>query len=255
MDEPESIAALTLAARERLDNCIFVVNCNLQRLDGPVRGNGRIVDELEALFAGAGWNVSSCLWGSDWDALLARDPDREPARAFAQTVDGEFQTLRANDGAFNREQLLQQDAELQALVAHLTDERHRPIAARRSRPGEDVTRRIARAVRSHGPADRDPGQDHEGLRHGHTGQGRMTTHQQKKLDAEELLDFRDRFAAAADRRPGREAWSSSSRPRAAPEMRYLHAHRAALGGQLPQRRRSAPSRCRCRALDGWARSR
>ncbi len=93
MDEPESVAALTLAAREQLDNCTFVINCNLQRLDGPVRGNGRIVDELEALFAGAGWHVVKCLWGSEWDALLARDHHHAISRAFAQTLDGEFQTL------------------------------------------------------------------------------------------------------------------------------------------------------------------
>ena len=103
MDEPESIAALSLAARERLDNCSFVINCNLQRLDGPVRGNGRIVDELESLFAGAGWHVVKCLWSSDWDVLFARDHGHALMRAFAGTVDGQFQTLSAKDGAFNRE--------------------------------------------------------------------------------------------------------------------------------------------------------
>ena len=106
MDEPESIGALSLAAREQLDNLMFVINCNLQRLDGPVRGNGRIIDELEALFAGAGWNVIKVLWGSDWDALFARDRTGALLRAFAHTVDGQFQTFSANDGRYNRERLL-----------------------------------------------------------------------------------------------------------------------------------------------------
>ena len=112
MDEPESIAALSLAAREQLDNCTFVINCNLQRLDGPVRGNGRIVDELESVFAGAGWHVIKCLWSSDWDVLFARDHGHALMRAFAHTVDGQFQTLSAKDGAFNREVFFGQNEEL-----------------------------------------------------------------------------------------------------------------------------------------------
>ena len=122
MDEPESIAALTLAAREKLDNLILVVNCNLQRLDGPVRGNGRIIDELETLYAGAGWNVIKLVWGSDWDALLRRDTGGALARAFANTVDGQFQTFAANDGAFNRAHFFNQNPELAALVADWSDE-------------------------------------------------------------------------------------------------------------------------------------
>ncbi|MEO7114545.1 MAG: pyruvate dehydrogenase (acetyl-transferring), homodimeric type, partial [Caldimonas sp.] len=122
MDEPESIAALSLAAREQLDNCTFVINCNLQRLDGPVRGNGRIIDELESLFAGAGWHVVKCLWSSDWDVLFARDHGHALMRAFAHTVDGQFQTLSAKDGAFNREVFFGQNDEMKALVADLRDE-------------------------------------------------------------------------------------------------------------------------------------
>ena len=122
MDEPESIAALSLAAREKLDNCTFVINCNLQRLDGPVRGNGRIIDELESLYAGAGWHVIKCLWSSDWDVLFARDHGHALMRAFAHTVDGQFQTLSAKDGAFNREVFFGQNPELLALVADLRDE-------------------------------------------------------------------------------------------------------------------------------------
>ena len=122
MDEPESLAGLSLAAREKLDNLVFVVNCNLQRLDGPVRGNGRIVDELETLFAGAGWHVIKLVWGSDWDALFARDTTQALARAFARTVDGQFQTFSANDGAYNREKFFGQSPELRALVgASLTN--------------------------------------------------------------------------------------------------------------------------------------
>ena len=108
MDEPESVGALTLAARERLDNLTFVINCNLQRLDGPVRGNGQIIQELESLFTGAGWNVIKVLWGSDWDALFARDTQHALLRRFAETVDGEYQNLGANDGAYNRRALLRE---------------------------------------------------------------------------------------------------------------------------------------------------
>src|SRR5919106_2256376 len=120
MDEPESIAALTLAARERLDNLTFVINCNLQRLDGPVRGNGQIIPELEALFRGAGWNVIKVLWGSDWDPLFARDTHHVLLRTFAATVDGKYQTLGAKDGAYNLANFFEQDPELRRLVAHMS---------------------------------------------------------------------------------------------------------------------------------------
>src|SRR6185503_11640347 len=120
MDEPESIGALTLAARERLDNVTFVINCNLQRLDGPVRGNGQIIQELESLFTGAGWNVIKVLWGSDWDALFARDVHHALLRRFAETVDGQYQTLGANDGEYNISHFFDLDPELHALVAHMS---------------------------------------------------------------------------------------------------------------------------------------
>ena len=118
MDEPESTAALSLAAREGLDNLVFVINCNLQRLDGPVRGNGRIIDELESLFAGAGWNVIKLVWGSNWDPMFARDSQRALARTFADTVDGQFQTYSANDGAYNRQHFFGRSAELAALAGN-----------------------------------------------------------------------------------------------------------------------------------------
>ncbi len=136
MDEPESMSALTLAAREKLDNLVWVVNCNLQRLDGPVRGNGRIIDELEKLFAGAGWNVIKLVWGSDWDGLLARDTSGALLRAFANTVDGQMQTFAAKDGRFNRENFFGQNEELARLAQGMTDEQ----IDRLKRGGHDIVK-------------------------------------------------------------------------------------------------------------------
>ena len=196
MDEPESIAALSLAAREKLDNLTFVINCNLQRLDGPVRGNGRIIQELESLFAGAGWNVIKCLWGSRLGrAVRARPRPRAAARASRRPSTASSRRSAANDGAFNREHFFDQDPELQRA-------RRAPVATRTSialrRGGHDCRqdlRRLRRRARAPGPADGDPRQDEEGLRHGRRGAGsRMTTHQAKKLDVDALLAFRDRFA-------------------------------------------------------------
>jgi pyruvate dehydrogenase E1 component len=239
MDEPESIAALTLAARERLDNCIFVINCNLQRLDGPVRGNGRIVDELESLFAGAGWNVVKCLWGSEWDALLARDHGHAIARAFAQTVDGEFQTLSANDGAFNRSHFFSKTAELQALVAHLSD----ADIDRLRRGGHDpvkVHAAFARAATHAGQPTVVLAKTMKGYGMGAAAQGRMTTHQHKKLDTDELMDFRARFQLPlSDAQVEQAAFYQPAAD--SPEMRYLLDRRKALGGFLPQRVRTAPT--------------
>ncbi|QCU32401.1 alpha-ketoglutarate dehydrogenase [Burkholderia pseudomallei] len=249
MDEPESIGALSLAAREGLDNLVFVINCNLQRLDGPVRGNGRIVDELESQFAGAGWNVIKVLWGSDWDALFARDATGALARAFAQTVDGQFQTFSANDGAYNRARFFGQDDALAALVAHLRDE----DIDRLRRGGHDARKLYAaydRAVRHEGRPTVILAKTMKGFGLGAIGQGRMTTHQQKKLDVEHLLAFRDRFrlpltdedvAQLRFYRPEKDS----------PEMRYLHARRAALGGCLPRRRAAATAALTVPSLPSW----
>ena len=238
MDEPESIAALTLAAREKLDNLVFVVNCNLQRLDGPVRGNGRIIDELETLYAGAGWNVIKLVWGSDWDALLRRDTGGALARAFANTVDGQFQTFAANDGAFNRAHFFNQNPELAALVADWTDE----AIDRLHRGGHDMVKIHAayhRAARHRGQPTVILAQTKKGFGMGAAGQGKMTTHQQKKLDDEALLAFRDRFAlpisdadclALKFYRPAEDS----------AELRHLQARRAALGGHIPRRATEAP---------------
>ena len=237
MDEPESIAALTLAARERLDNLVFVVNCNLQRLDGPVRGNGRIIDELETLYAGAGWNVIKVVWGSDWDALLRRDAAGALARAFAHTVDGQFQTFAANDGAYNREHFFGQDPALAALVADWPDE----AIDRLRRGGHDMVKihaAYARAVAHRGQPTVILAQTKKGFGMGAAGQGKMTTHQQKKLDDDALLAFRDRFAlplSDADCLALRFYRPSAD----SAEMRHLQSRRAALGGHLPRRRAEA----------------
>ena len=234
MDEPESMSALTLASREKLDNLIWVVNCNLQRLDGPVRGNGRIIDELEALFAGAGWRVIKLVWGSDWDGLFARDTTGSLARAFAHTVDGQFQTFAAKDGRYNRDHFFGQSPDLAALAQGLSDEQ----IDRLKRGGHDLVKIHAAyhaALRTQGQPTVILAQTKKGYGMGDAGQGRMTTHQQKKLERQDLLAFRNRFnlplsdeqAAALDfLKPADDS----------PEMRYLHARRQALGGTLPSRR-------------------
>ena len=234
MDEPESIAALSLAAREQLDNCSFVINCNLQRLDGPVRGNGRIVDELESLFAGAGWRVIKCLWSSDWDVLFARDHGHALMRAFAHTVDGEFQTLSAKDGAFNREMFFGRNPELLALVADLRDE----DIDRLRRGGHDAVKihaAFAAAAAHAGQPTVVLAKTMKGYAMGDTAQGRMTTHSAKKLDGAALLAFRDRFALPIDDAATQEL--AFYRPAAdSAELKYLRSRRRTLGGALPARR-------------------
>jgi pyruvate dehydrogenase E1 component len=233
MDEPESIAGLSLAAREGLDNLIFVVNCNLQRLDGPVRGNGSIIQELEGLYAGAGWNVVKLLWGSDWDSLFARDHENIILRRLHETVDGEFQKYAATDGRFNRENFFNKYPELQKLVAHLSDE----DIDRLRRGGHDAVKIHAAyhaAVNHKGQPTVILAQTKKGYGMGHWGQGRMTAHQQKKLEDDALLAFRDRFAIPIsdedvhDLRFYKPADDS-------PELKYVHQRRQALGGYLPVR--------------------
>ncbi|SFO88178.1 alpha-ketoglutarate dehydrogenase [Ralstonia sp. NFACC01] len=249
MDEPESIGALSLAARERLDNIVFVINCNLQRLDGPVRGNGRIVDELEAQFTGAGWNVIKVLWGSDWDALFARDHSGALLRAFAQTVDGQFQTFSANDGAYNRERFFGQNPELAALVSHFSNE----DIDRLRRGGHDVRKlhaAYARALQHTGQPTVILAKTMKGFGMGSVGQGRMTTHQQKKLDVDQLKAFRDRFRLPLSDTDVEQLKFYKPAPNS-PEMQYLHARRAALGGYLPRRRKAATQALTVPALPSW----
>ena len=239
MDEPESMSALTLAARERLDNLIWVVNCNLQRLDGPVRGNGRIIDELEALFAGAGWRVIKLVWGSDWDGLFAQDAQGALLRTFSRTVDGQFQTFAAKDGRYNREHFFGQDAALAALAQGLTDEQIDQL----KRGGHDLVKIFAAyhaAVRTQGQPTVILAQTKKGYGMGTAGQGRMTTHQQKKLERDDLIGFRDRFALPLSD----EQAESLSFYRPAPdsaEMAYLRQRRADLGGRIPERQTQAPA--------------
>ncbi len=233
MDEPESLAALSMAAREKLDNLVFVINCNLQRLDGPVRGNGHIVDELETLFDGAGWNVIKLLWGSDWDPLFARDQNGELVEALNTTVDGQLQTFAANDGAFNREHFFGQTAAMQAIGATLTDEE----IDRLKRGGHDL-RKIYAAYHAAANHKGKPtvilAQTKKGFGMGTAGQGKMTTHQQKKLERQDLLDFRDRFQLPLTDEQAENL--SFYKPDAdSPEMRHLLQKRAALGGFVPQR--------------------
>ncbi len=238
MDEPESMSALTLASREKLDNLIWVVNCNLQRLDGPVRGNGRIIDELEKLFRGAGWNVIKLVWGSDWDGLFARDSTGALTRAFANTVDGQMQTFAAKDGRYNRDTFFGQNEELKRLAQGMTDEQ----IDRLKRGGHDMVKihaAYAAAAAHRGQPTVILAHTKKGYGMGAAGQGKMTTHSQKKLDDGALIEFRNRFnlpltdAQATGLEFFKPAGDSA-------EMNYLHARRAALGGYMPRRQSSCP---------------
>jgi pyruvate dehydrogenase E1 component len=238
MDEPESMSALTLASREKLDNLVWVVNCNLQRLDGPVRGNGRIIDELEKLFRGAGWNVIKLVWGSDWDGLFARDTTGALARAFANTVDGQMQTFAAKDGRFNRDNFFGQNEELARLAQGMTDEQ----IDRLKRGGHDLVKihaAYAAAAAHRGQPTVILAHTKKGYGMGAAGQGKMTTHSQKKLDEGALIEFRNRFnlpisdAQATNLEFFKPAEDSA-------EMQYLHTQRKKLGGYMPQRQSAAP---------------
>jgi pyruvate dehydrogenase E1 component len=237
MDEPESTAALTLAAREKLDNITFIINCNLQRLDGPVRGNGQIIQELESLFAGAGWNVIKVLWGSEWDALFARDKDNVLLRRFAATVDGEYQSLGAHDGDYNRAKFFQRDPASGALAETMTSAE---IDALR-RGGHDFRKLYAAfaAARAHkGQPTVILAKTKKGYGMGSVGESRMTAHQTKKLDIAALAEFRDRFhLPLSDEQVAALAFYQPAEDSA--EIRYLRERREALGGYTPTRRRNA----------------
>ncbi len=233
MDEPESTSALTLASREGLDNLVWVVNCNLQRLDGPVRGNGRIIDELERLFAGAGWNVIKLVWGSDWDGLFARDLTGALARALEGTVDGQMQTFAAKDGRFNRDNFFGQNPELAALAQGMTDEQ----IDRLKRGGHDLVKihaAYAAAAAHKGQPTVILAHTKKGYGMGTSGQGKMTTHSQKKLDGADLIEFRNRFnLPLTDAQATGLAFYKPAEDSA--EMQYLRSHRQQLGGYLPRR--------------------
>ena len=233
MDEPESMSALTLASREKLDNLVWVVNCNLQRLDGPVRGNGRIIDELEKLFRGSGWNVIKLVWGSDWDGLFARDTTGALVKAFAQTVDGQMQTFAAKDGSFNRKNFFGQNEELARLAQGMTDEQ----IDRLKRGGHDLVKIHA----AYQTAANHVGQPTVILAHtkkgygmGNAGQGKMTTHSQKKLDDEALIAYRNRFnLPLTDEQAINLNFFKPDEN--SEELKYLKEQRTKLGGQLPKR--------------------
>jgi pyruvate dehydrogenase E1 component len=233
MDEPESMSALTLASREKLDNLVWVVNCNLQRLDGPVRGNGRIIDELEKLFRGSGWNVIKLVWGSDWDGLFARDTTGALVKAFAQTVDGQMQTFAAKDGSFNRKNFFGQNEELARLAQGMTDEQ----IDRLKRGGHDLVK-IHAAYQAAANHEGQPtvilAHTKKGYGMGNAGQGKMTTHSQKKLDDEALIAYRNRFNLPLT---DEQATSLTFfRPdENSEELKYLKEQRTKLGGQLPKR--------------------
>ena len=233
-DEPESLGAISLAARERLDNLIFVVNCNLQRLDGPVRGNGQIIQELEAVFRGVGWNVIKVIWGSDWDPLLAKDHDGLLVDRMGAVVDGEYQKYSVAGGAYIREHFWGVDPRLERMVAHFSDDE-----LWRLRLGGHDTYKVYAAYRAAVENKGTPtvilARTIKGYGLGEAGEGRNVTHQQKQLNTQELLSFRDRFdiplsdeevAGAPLFRPGKDS----------AEIRYLNERRRALGGPLPQRR-------------------
>ena len=237
MDEPESMSALTLAAREKLDNLVWVVNCNLQRLDGPVRGNGRIIDELETLFSGAGWNVIKLVWGSDWDGLFARDTSGELVRTLSNTVDGQFQTFAAKDGRYNRENFFGQSEALAKLAQGLTDQQ----IDRLKRGGHDLIKiyaAYAAAAEHRGGPTVILAQTKKGFGMGEVGQGKMTTHQQKKLDRDALLSFRNRFDLPISDEAA-TALELYKPDEDSDEMRYLRDQREALGGYIPARRSTA----------------
>jgi pyruvate dehydrogenase E1 component len=232
-DEPEALGAITLAPREKLDNLIFVINCNLQRLDGPVRGNGQIIQELEAAFRGAGWNVIKVIWGSDWDPLLAKDKDGLLVRRMGEIVDGQYQKYAVESGAYVRQHFWASDPRLLDMVKHLSDDQltkmrlggHDPVkiynaykAAVEHKGSPTVI--LARTIKGYGL--------------GEAGEGKNITHQQKKLNEEDLKSFRSRFGIPISDEKVAEA-PFYRPPDDAPEMQYLRERRKALGGSVPSR--------------------
>jgi pyruvate dehydrogenase E1 component len=239
MDEPESLGAIGLAAREKLDNLIFVVNCNLQRLDGPVRGNGKIIQELEGTFRGAGWNVIKVIWGSRWDPLFARDKNGLLLQRMEEAVDGDYQNYKVRGGAYTREHFFGKYAELSELVANMTDDDIWQL----NRGGHDpqkIYAAYAAATRHEGQPTVILAKTVKGYGMGEAGEGQNPTHQQKKMGEAALRTFRDRYRipipdAELEEAPFYKPSDDS------PEIRYMHERRQALGGYLPARReRAAP---------------
>ncbi len=233
MDEPESLGAITLAAREKLDNLIWVINCNLQRLDGPVRGNGKIIQELEAAFRGAGWNVIKVIWGSDWDPLLEADETGLLVRRMGEVVDGESQRFSTLDGDFIRENFFGKYPELAKLVEHMSDEQLRRLRLGGHDP-KKVYNAYKAAVEHTGSPTVILARTIKGYGLGEAGEGRNITHQQKKLNKEELLEFRTRFGIPLSDEDAREA-TFYRPPEDSAEIAYLRERRRELGGPVPSR--------------------
>ncbi|MGO3133144.1 MAG: pyruvate dehydrogenase (acetyl-transferring), homodimeric type [Alcaligenes sp.] len=249
MDEPESLGAIGLAAREKLDNLIFIVNCNLQRLDGPVRGNGKIIQELEGTFRGAGWNVLKLIWGGYWDPLLARDKEGILRKVMEDTVDGEYQAYKANDGAYVREHFFGKHPKLLEMVSRMSDE----DIWRLNRGGHDPHKVFAAfdsASKHEGQPTVILAKTIKGYGMGHVGQAKNPSHQQKSLDLDAVREFRDRFNIPVpddklEELPYFKPADDS------PEMQYLHARRQALGGYLPKRRNKADEQLTVPTLDAF----
>ncbi|RLS30541.1 MAG: pyruvate dehydrogenase (acetyl-transferring), homodimeric type [Planctomycetota bacterium] len=238
-DEPETLGAISLAAREGLDNLIFVINCNLQRLDGPVRGNGKIIQELEGVFRGAGWNVIKVIWGEEWDALLARDEKGLLVKRMGEVVDGQYQKYVVMPGGYIRDHFFGDDPELAEMVSHLSDEKIKKLR-RGGHDPEKVYAAYKAALDCKGRPSVVIAKTIKGYGLGEVGEGRNVTHQQKKLNEEELRAFRSRFgipisddevSKAPFYRPADDS----------PEMKYLRERRAALGGSVPGRPKTHPT--------------
>jgi pyruvate dehydrogenase E1 component len=236
-DEPESLGAISLASRERLDNLVFVVNANLQRLDGPVRGNGKIIQELETVFRGAGWNVIKVIWGRRWDPLLELDREGLLVQRMNEAVDGEYQVYKARNGAYVREHFFGRYPQLREMVADMTDEEIWAL----NRGGHDPYKVFAAytaAVNTTGRPTVILAKTIKGYGMGEAGEGQNITHQQKKMTSAALLAFRDRFQIPVTDEQVAEA-AFYKPPEDSAEMHYLREHREHLGGSLPQRRRTA----------------
>jgi len=237
MDEPESLGAISLGGREHLDNLVFVINCNLQRLDGPVRGNGKIIQELEADFRGAGWNVIKVLWGSGWDRLLAADTTGLLRKRMEECVDGEYQDYKSKNGGYIREHFFGKYPELKSMVASMSDDNIWAM----TRGGHDPQKVYAayKAASEHkGQPTVILAKTVKGYGMGESGEGQMISHQAKKMNEEALRQFRDRFQIPVSDEQLKDV-PFVRFPEGSAEMKYLVEHRAALGGFLPTRRRKS----------------
>ena len=238
-DEPESRGALSLAARESLDNLIFVVNCNLQRLDGPVRGNGRIIDELEGVFNGAGWNVIKVIWGSEWDELMRKDSEGVLLKKFASMVDGEFQDLRSKDGEHLRKNFFESDPAIAELVKGMSDS----DLWQMTRGGHDprkIYAAYARAMKAEGLPTVILVKTVKGFGMGKAGEASMGTHSQKKMDTDSLKEFRDRFSIPVNDEE-LESLPFIRPAKDSAETAFIRRQQAAMGGPVPERRFNAPA--------------